>query len=144
MNEDRLEILMVKVVDGMATADERQELMSQLHGRPDLQVELDAHLALKATTDGWVERLALDRIEDAWTANPVQRVERVVGLTLVLGGVSVLTGFGLVTLLVDPTAPLWVKLGVSALVAGLSILMLSAIRWRLHTRKHDRYSEVIR
>lgn len=143
MNEARLEALMVKVVDGIADAAERQELMSHLVDRPDLQVELDAHLALKATTDGWMDRIRVDALIDASERDPVQRVERTVGLALLLGGSSLLGGFGLIELLLA-TAPLWVKLGTSGVVAGLLILLISVVRGRLATRSADRYSEVIR
>ncbi len=144
MTEERLEELMVKVTDDLATALERQELMRHLSDRPDLQVELDAHLALKATTERWVERLALDRVEDEWRASPARRVEQGLGWTLVLGGASVLGGFGVVELWLDPSAPLWVKLGTSAVLAGLALLLLSVVRWRVATAKADRYTEVIR
>ncbi|HHO50994.1 MAG TPA: hypothetical protein ENK18_09025 [Deltaproteobacteria bacterium] len=143
MTEARLEELMVRVVDGLADATERQELMAHLVDRPDLQVELDAHLALKATTDGWMERIGVDALSDARARDPVQRVERAVGLSLILGGISVLAGFWLIELLIS-AAPLWMKLGTSGVLAGLTILLISVIRGRLATHHADRYSEVIR
>ncbi len=144
MTEERLEILMVKVVDQIADPAERQELMAHLITRPDLQVELDAHLALKATTDGWMERIGLDALIDAQARDPVRRVERAVGLSLLVGGGALLGGFGLIELLLLPTAPLWIKLGTSGVLAGLAILLFSVVRGRIATARDDRYSEVIR
>ena len=86
MTEDRLEALMVKVVDDLATAAERRELMDHLSERPDLQVELAAHLALKSTTDGWIERVQIDVALDRFDAQPLRRLEQGVGLSLILGG----------------------------------------------------------
>ncbi|MBX2802484.1 MAG: hypothetical protein KTR31_32690 [Myxococcales bacterium] len=143
MSPETLEELMVKVVDDVATPAERQALMTELASRPDLQVELDAHLALKATTDGWVERVSLDALEDRVATHPVARMERVVGWSLLGGGASVLGGFGLVELWLAE-APLWVRGGSAAMLAGLAILLLSVIRWRRATWASDKYTEVIR
>ena len=64
MTEERLAELMVTVVDGVASPADREELMAFIADKPDLRRELDAHQALKAVTDGWVDRLELDLVED--------------------------------------------------------------------------------
>ena len=60
MNEERLAELLVKTTDGVASPAEREELMRHAVDHPEIQRELEAHLALKAVTDGWVARLAAD------------------------------------------------------------------------------------
>lgn len=144
MTDARREELMVKVADGVATPLEREELMADIAGDDELMRELEAHRALKATTDGWIERLKLDALEDAAVRSPVARAERAVGVSLVVGGTCVLGGFGLVELLLDPSAPLWVKLGTAAVLGGLALLLFSVVRWRLTTHAADKYKEVIR
>ena len=94
MSDERLAELMVKVTDGVATAMEREELMSHLKDRPGLLRELEAHAALKAVTDGWVERLQLDLVEDGHREGSMTRLEQGVGVTLfVLGAWSRRAGF---------------------------------------------------
>ncbi len=73
MNTERLEILMVRVVDGLASPAERAELDSALEARPELRRELETHMAIKMTTDQWVRRLDLDLAEDALRTNPTIR-----------------------------------------------------------------------
>ncbi|NOY26683.1 MAG: hypothetical protein GXP62_12485 [Oligoflexia bacterium] len=144
MSDPRIEELMVKVVDGLATPAEEQELMTHVAEHPEQAVELDAHRGLKALTDGWVERLHLDQVEDQFTSAPVARAELWVGTTLTVLGLSILFGWGLVAVVVDPTAPVAVRAGLGALGAGAFVLLFSVLRWHLATRKHDRYTKVIR
>ena len=73
MKEERFEELMVRVVDGVATAAERDELMNHAVSQPELQKELEAHMALKAVTDGWVDRLEVDLVEDRQRVHPLSR-----------------------------------------------------------------------
>jgi len=144
MSDERLAELMVKVTDGVATAMEREELMSHLKDRPGLLRELEAHAALKAVTDGWVERLQLDLVEDGHREGSMTRLEQGVGVTLFVLGASVVGGWGVFELMLAPDAPLWAKAGIGMLVAGLLVLLLSAIRWRLSTMGSDQYTKVIR
>ena len=46
MKEERLEELLVKTTDGVASPAEKEELMRHVVQNPELQRELDAHLAL--------------------------------------------------------------------------------------------------
>ena len=64
MKEERLEALMVKVADGVATAAEQAELQAHLDADPErrtvLEAELHAHRALGAVTEAWSQRLVAD------------------------------------------------------------------------------------
>lgn len=144
MTPERMEELTVKVVDDVATAAEREELMAWLVDHPDARAELERQQALKALTDGWVSRLEHDLVNDRYEQRGVVRAERAIGVTLVLVGFALLSGFGVYALFGDPEVPVWVKMGTGAMTAGGLLLLLSVIRWRLATRKSDPYEEVIR
>ena len=144
MTDDRLAELMVKQADGLATPDEQEELMAMIERHPELREELAAHAALTEVTSAWVERLQVDGLDDAWSSSPVTRGERSLGLFLVLGGVGLLTGFGLWEMLLDPAAPWWVKAGTTMVVVGVGLMLVSVVRWKWMTRGADRYSEVVR
>ncbi len=144
MSADRLAELMVKVTDGVATPAEKEELMRHLRDHPDLMRELEAHAAVKAVTDGWVERLQLDLAEDRHRKSTLTRLEGGLGATLFVLGISLLSGWGVFALMMEPDAPWWAKAGTALLVAGTLLLLASAVRWRMSTVGSDKYTEVIR
>ena len=143
MNEERLERLMVQVVDAVATAAEREELMAHVVDRPDLAEVLAKHRALKAVTDGWVKRLDADLAQDEAAAAPSQRLAQL-GVAALVSGVAVLTGGGVVELFLEPTAPAWLRLGVALSAGGTVVLLGWAAYFRMKTGKRDPYNEVIR
>jgi hypothetical protein len=142
MTEERLAELMVKVVDEAASPREREELMRHVALHPALALELDQHRSLKAVSDGWVARLEHDLARQHHDDGPAVRAERAIGLTLLVAGIGVLSGFGLVELFLDPEAPGWLKLGMGMSTAGGITVLGSLIRSRL--RATDPYSKVIR
>ncbi len=144
MNQERYEMLMVKVVDGVATAAEREELMAWVVDKPDLRSELESHQAVKAVTDGWVDRLMVDIAEDRVREGAGHRMGVGVGLGVLLTSVLVLLGWGVGQMFLQPEVPLVVQLGVAGSVLGFLVLLGVVIRQRLLTRKSDKYTEVIR
>lgn len=144
MNQDRLEMLMVKVVDEVASPSEREELMGLLHQRPGLLSEYESHLALKATTDQLVARLDVDLVSDHHAARPSVALEVAMGWLLFFVGLALVVGYVVYHFLSTPDVPLILRLGIAAISAGGLVLLASAIRARLAVRGVDRYSEVIR
>jgi hypothetical protein len=144
MNQERYEMLMVKVVDGVASPAEREELMAWVVDKPDLRKELEAHQAVKAVTDGWVERLMVDIAEDRVRDSGANKLGVGVGLGALLVSTLVLLGWGLGQLFVDPEVPLVVQLGVSGLIASFLVLLGVVVRGRMITRKTDKYEDVVR
>ena len=144
MKPDRYEALMTRVVDDVATPAEREELMTWLMDHPEERAELDAHRAIKAITDGWVERLEHDLVQDNWDKKALVRWERALGIFLVVVGISVLSAWGLVELMYDPGVPMLIRGSTGGLVAGSLLLLFSVVRWRLATHPKDPYTKVIR
>ena len=144
MTDERRAELMVMVVDDVATPAEREELMRLAVSDPSVRRELDQHLALKATTDGWVARLQVDLAEDRQQGDPVTRGTLALGLVLLLGATAVLIGGGLTELVLDDSAPLWLKAGLGTLTGSGLLLLIGVVRWRLVTRAEDSYTEVVR
>jgi ferric-dicitrate binding protein FerR (iron transport regulator) len=144
MNQERYETLMVKVVDGVASPAEREELMSWVVDKPELRRELDSQQAVKAVTDGWVERLMVDIAEDQVRDSGSHKLGVGLGLGALATGLLVLLGWGLGQLFIDPEVPLVVQLGVAGSTFGFIVLLGVVIRGRLITRKTDKYEDVIR
>jgi hypothetical protein len=144
MNQERYETLMVKVVDHVATPAEREELMTWVLDKPELRRELESHQAVKAITDGWVERLMVDLTEDEVRQGAGHKLGVGLGLGALLTSLLLLLGWGLGQLFMDPEVPLVVQLGVAGSTLGFLVLLGVVIRSRMITRKTDRYEDVIR
>lgn len=144
MNSERYEELMVKVVDETATPAEKEELMSYIADKPELRRELESHRALHAVAGGWAARLEADLLEAKTRAEPVARVERVLGVALFLIGYLLLCGWGLVEVVLASDVPLAIRAGTAAFGAGTLILLIHVVRTRLRHRKSDPYEKVIR
>ena len=76
----------------MASAAEREELMQHIADKPELRKELDAHTAIKAVTDGWLERLQYDLALDEEESDPMSRIQNGIGITLFVVGIAILKG----------------------------------------------------
>ncbi len=144
MNTERLEELMVKTVDGVATPAEKEELMSHVIDNPELRAELEAQQALKAVTDGWMSRLQADLAADRDRTSPARKGVRGIGVMLLLVGLAILTAWAPVELLLDETVPLWVKAGTGLGSAGALLLLFHVIQTRFFGGDNDPYDEVIR
>ena len=144
MKEERLEILMVRVVDDVASPAERQELMSALSEAPEIRREYESHLALKATTDHLIERLEVDLATDEHQAKGSVNAEIALGWLLFFSGLALVLGFVVFHFLSTPGIPLPIRLGIAAMSAGGLMLMASAIRARIVVASKDRYSEITR
>jgi anti-sigma factor RsiW len=144
MTKERLAELMVRAADGLLPDAERQELHAYLAQDPMLQGELEAHMTIKAVTDGWTARLDADLAEDRHQAQATTRWEARIGVGLLVVGLGILMGFGLIEALLDPEAPLWLRAGLGLTTSGTIVLLFSVVRWRLATYTHDAYREIVR
>ena len=148
MDPNEVETLMVKIVDNTASPQERDRLMSYLQDHPERGKELDQHLALKAVTDGWVERFEADLIADGFRRHPFTRFELVFGLVFSILGILLMSvgglAHGVIEMLNDPAVPVWFKAGSIMSLIGFTILCFSVIRWRITSFKRDPYKEIIR
>ena len=144
MTDERYEELMVRVVDDVASPAEREELMTYLAEHPDKRKELDAQQALKALTDGWVERLEHDLAIDSHEGGAVYKLESAVGWLLLLGAAVTLSVGTMWEIWIDPEAPLWLQIGMSLGAGGTVVLLAAAIRWRLNIAAKDPYTKVVR
>jgi ferric-dicitrate binding protein FerR (iron transport regulator) len=144
MNDERFEELMVKVVDRTANPAEREELMGWLADKPELRVELEQQQALTASIDGWMTRLEADLQADLDRNQPVGRLERGLGIALVLFGMAIMTGWGFVEMMLAPEIPTLVRVASGATVAGGVLLLAHVVRTRLLSGRRDPYDEVIR
>jgi hypothetical protein len=118
--------------------------MDWLKDKPEMARELQRHQALKALTDGWVQRLEGDLRADHRAQAPSTRWIHRAGFTFLLLGILSMYGHILWDAFMAPALPTMVRLGLGGTLMGALILLASVMSTQLKNRKTDRYKEVIR
>ena len=147
MSCDTFQCLITGYLDDELSADQRQELKAHLADCPNCRAELAEMKTLKEGLAMITFREPGDaELERYWGA-VYNRLERGVGWILFSLGAIALLSYGTFTLveevITDPTIGWIVKIGVSALLAGLVVLFVSLLRERLMLRKSDKYSKEV-
>ncbi|MFH1688532.1 MAG: zf-HC2 domain-containing protein [bacterium] len=140
--------LLAGYVDGELTEEQKQQFEQALATDAELRAELEEFQRLKEMT-GMVKYADLpDEVWESYWQGIYRRLERGIGwIFLSLGAVLVLC-FGLYhvfcSLFTDPAAPLWLKVGITAISVGFAFLLVSYGRERLFAHNRDRYKEVMK
>ncbi len=149
MDRERIQALMMAVLDDECTEAERRQLHDLIAGHPELAVEWHRLRRLKEVTMTMGLRPPPEEIWDRYRESTLQRVERGIAWALVAAGGAVLAGWAswqwLTHWLADANVPLLVRVAGVALAAGLALLLISAARERWFLHRRDPYSrEVVR
>jgi len=144
----RLEEMLAGYVDGELTYEQRIAFELELATNPELRAELDSFNRLKEVTSMVQYADLPEEVWENYWQNLYRKTERGFGWIIMSLGIIVLACFGLYhafyELYLDPTAPLWVKIGLTAVTIGGVVLLVSYGRERLFAYKRERYREVNR
>lgn len=142
--DTRTEILICKVADGCATADEERELKDMTSRDPEIARELAAQQAAVSAVRSLGLRELQDTLNEEYWGGVYNRLERRSGWALVCAGLVLVLGYGIYELLTDPGIATLYRLGIAALIVGFGLLFSGILRQHARLRRHDRYKEVIR
>ena len=147
-DRERIEGLMMLALDGEIEAGERAELEAALDADPELRAEWQRLQNLQEVTRMTRIETPSDVLWGGYWESVYNRLERGLGWLLAGAGALVLSLYGLwvwlESLWADSSLPIFVKLAIFSLVAGLVVLGLSALREKLFTYRHDPYKEIQR
>lgn len=146
--DERVRHLMMAAVDEEISGEERAELDRAMASDSGLRDEMEAFQRLKEVTDTMTPRRPSGETWDRYWEDVYRRIERGVGWVLISLAVIVLGTWGawqfVHELLVDRSAPAFIRWSVLALVAGLVILFVSVLRERLFMQRSDPYKDIVR
>ena len=112
----------------------------------ELRAELDQFTKLKRVTDSVRYADLPDAVWETYWSSLYRKTERGLGWLLFSAGAILLGAYGIFqmlnTMYYDTRISWFVKIGVTGLMLGLVILLVSLIRERLFAYKNDRYREV--
>ena len=130
------------------TDEQRRRFEEHLAGCPDCAGDLEEFRKLKAITDEVTLVEPEDRMWQDYWSGIYNRIERSIGWIIFSVAAIALIIYGgfraIQELIKDPKVELTLKVGLLALIAGLAILFVSALRERLYFWKKDRYRNVRR
>jgi anti-sigma factor RsiW len=141
-DHERYEILLVKAVDRVITADEQLELDAHLEECQSCRAELDDFVRIKETTDAMAARITNDAIIEPPREPAGVKAALGLGFFLLLAGALLLLGFAGYALFTDATVPLIVKVGAGGLGLGTLVLLAYVLRVRARARRRDPYKEI--
>jgi len=146
MSCEEIKILLSGMVDGELESGEKKKVSDHLVSCDACREEYARLLRLKEVTDDMKYFDLPDRLWAGYWHGIYNRLERGIGWILLSIGVILILAFAawnfLQGFLLDASIPFYVKIAVSALILGLIVLLVSIIRERLFSKKHDRYDEV--
>jgi hypothetical protein len=147
MENEKIQELMMKVVDGVASPEEEASLADAIKGSERYEGELRAFKKIKEVTT----RMQFKELPDSyWTGywqDVYRRTERAFAWIAMSIGLMVVLGFlaytGLSQFYSDPDVNMVLKVGVSAAVLGAVVMIGSILREKLFARKHERYEKEV-
>jgi len=148
MMDEKYRELLAGYVDGELTPEERVEFEAELARNPALRAELGEFQKLKEVTNRMHYADIPDEVWQTYWQSTYRKTERGMGWILMSAGAIILFCFGLFeafsSLFGNPEAPLWLKIGLPAVVVGAVILLVSFIRERIFSYHRERYREVMK
>jgi hypothetical protein len=144
--DDRKRELLTGYVDNELTDEQRLVFESELVDDAELRSELEEVRKLKEVT-GMARYADLpDEVWEGYWQSIYRKLERGFGWIFCSIGAIIMLCVGAYSFVVDflanPSIPLFPKLGLSAVLIGLIILLVSYGRERIFAYRRDRYSEV--
>lgn len=148
MSDERLQQLMMKVVDGLATEAEAQEFEQLLEDYPEMRDEYTAMCRIKEVTDEMQYQEMPDSFWEGYWSGVYRRLERGIGWTLLVLGAALIGGYAVFELFrsffLDGSVSIILRGGILIAILGSLVLLISVLREMLFARKRERYKEIER
>jgi len=146
--KEKCRLLMMALVDGEFTTEEKIELDTLINRFPDLQKEYKEFLILKEVTQTMKLKEPDQEIWLTYWQSIYNRIERNFAWLLFGIGAAVLLTYGLYALIINiweaTEFPLLIKFGIYVVMLGMVLLFISIIREKLFLWRNERYKEVLK
>ena len=129
-------------LDGELTQGDRQRVELHIETCPACQKTFDEMTCLRND----VGKLSFGEMSsEEWSKimNGVTvRTSRFFGWVLYIGSLLLLIGYGSYEFAIDDEVPALIKTGIAGVVIGIILLLVSVIRQRMISARHDKYKDV--
>lgn len=147
MNEREI-YLLEKALDDLLSGDEKNEFELLLNNSKKFYNEFYEQKEIKEALNKMRMKNPSNEVWDSYWQNIYNRLERGFGWILISIGAIIIFSFAAVaaveSFLYDTQTPFLLKVGISVLIIGGIILLISVVREKLFTNKNDKYKEIQR
>ncbi len=147
MNE-RFIYLMENYFDKNLNKSEESEFLDLVNNNTELNKEFEEQKRVKEVLSKMMLKNPSQEIWDSYWLGIYNRIERGFAWIIISIGAILVLGFSIIkfieTLYIDVAVPIVMKIGVYTLTFGFVILIVSLLRERIFTYKHDKYKEIQR
>ncbi len=144
---DKLARDTIRYLDGLMSPGEQRTFEQMLEKNPELRAELAAQHKLKEVADGMSLTQLPDEIWDGYWKGIYRQIERGAGWFFLSAGLIILLSFGayhfIADFLLDSSASIFARAGISIAIFGSIILLVSIGRERYFGRRHERYEKEV-
>ena len=148
MKHEHYKHLLLKVVDGVATAEEREEFTNHIRSCEECRCEYGEFKNLEEFMSAVKLKDLSEDARAAYARSLYNRLERGLGWIFLSLGAILLLGFGgfmlIKEFIINPAVSVILKIGVCAVLAGFIVLLVSVLKERLFVRKYDKYSKEVK
>ncbi len=149
VDRERARALMMAAIDGECSPSERRELDALAAESPELAAEWRRMTRVKEVTTGMSLQSVPEEVWDGYWTSVYRRTERGIAWILISAGAIVLGAYALweaaASLFADTDTPLFIRMAIVGISVGAGILVLSVIREKFFTHRHDPYQrEIVR
>ena len=146
MNHQKIKELISSYTDGELNQELKKKIEKHLESCPECRKELEEMRKFEEVMSQMELKKPPGEVWKRYWASVYNRLERRIGWILLSIGAMIILFFGgykmVEGIIVDPSTPLLLKVGILTALGGIVVLLVSILREQLFVRKRERYKEV--
>ena len=140
--------LLMGYLDGELSPDEEKRIEEHITECKECTEDLERYKKLNDIVKPMDFVTLEDKLMENYWSKGYRKIERNLALFFLFAGLSTLTGFGIMQIVIKvwnfAGIPLLIKISIFAALAGAGALLLSILREKLFLSKKQRYSDIRR
>jgi predicted anti-sigma-YlaC factor YlaD len=145
--KEKFHMLLMAAIDGELSDEDRARFDQYVQQYPECREEWQRYAKLKEVTKTMQFTKPAPEVWDRYWVGIYNRIERGFGWILLSIGCAILLTYGgfkaVEAILADSQLELVVKVGIIAVIGGLMILFVSALREKIFTARTDKYQKEV-
>ncbi|MCK4646239.1 MAG: zf-HC2 domain-containing protein [Candidatus Aminicenantes bacterium] len=146
MNHQKIKELISSYNDGELNQEQNKKVEKHLEDCPECRKELEEMRKFEEVMSQMELKKPPGEVWKRYWASVYNRLERRIGWILLSIGAMIILFFGgykmIEGIIVDPSTPLLLKVGILTALGGIVVLLVSILREQIFVRKRERYKEV--